>query len=477
MLTHPTRPSSRRNVLLAGAFGAAATTLAACTSDAAEGLGTPVDAKLATTPTTVPLSAAQAELGDGTFSLFTQSDLNFQTLFGLGFAGQIAVAGEVAAVVAQANAEGASYQTVYDGFLAMANKLQADAIASAKAGHLVTARSQYLRSARYFTSALYWVLGTSTPGAEAEVYSAMDASFRQAMALMDPVAEEIEIPYGDQPLPGWFLRPAGASGKRPTIIINNGSDGQLVDLLGEGGFAALERGYNVFIFEGPGQGSQLFLHNIPFTHEWEKVITPIVDVLERRDDVDAERIALRGISFGGALTPRAAAFEPRLAALVADPGSTGPWNDYPTFITDNSNGTQAEVDSFWDDAIIPGSTPEQLFALKKSLEIFSAEVHDEVKAGKPPTGWYTLSKEIQRYTLDEDTVAKITCPTLVTWYEDDAAFGDEPMKLYDMLRTDKKDLVKFTSVDGAQYHCGPMAPQISNEACWDWVDDVFRSKS
>lgn len=464
--------ATRRHVLLAGALGAAATTLAACTKDDSSALGTPVDRELATTPTTIAQAAADAELGAGTFSLFTQSDLNFQTLFGLGFAGQVSVAGEVAAVVAQANAEGASYQTVYDGFLAMGNKLQTSALASAKANHLITARSQFLRSARYYASALYWVLGTSTPGAEAEVYTAMDASFRQAMYLMDPVAEFVEVPFGDQPLPGWFLRPAGASGKRPTIIINNGSDGQLVDLLGEGGFAALERGYNVFIFEGPGQGSQLFLHNIAFIHEWEKVITPIVDALVRRDDVDADKIALRGISFGGELAPRAAAFEPRIAALIADPGSTGPWNDYPAFIRDNSTGSEEQVNSFWDNAIIPGSTPEQLFALKKTLEIFSPAVHDEVKAGKPPTGWYEVSKKIQTFTL-EGIAEKITCPTLVTWYENDAAFKDEPIELYEMLTTKKKDLIRFTAADGAQYHCGPLAPQVSNEACWDWLDEVF----
>jgi hypothetical protein len=42
-----------------------------------------------------------------------------------------------------------------------------------------------------------------------------------------------------------------------------------------------------------------------------------------------------------------------------------------------------------------------------------------------------------------------------------------------MLKTQRKELVEFTSVDGAQYHCGPMAPQVSNEACWDWLDETF----
>ena len=39
-----------------------------------------------------------------------------------------------------------------------------------------------------------------------------------------------------------------------------------------------------------------------------------------RPDVDANKIVLVGRSFGGALAPRGAAGEPRLAAMIVDPG-------------------------------------------------------------------------------------------------------------------------------------------------------------
>lgn len=467
--------ATRRGVLLAGAAGAAAT-LAACTREPEAGLGAPVARDLPSTATTLPLAAGAAKLGTGDFQLFAQTDLNFQTLFAMGSAGQITVAGEVASVVAQANAApgGATYQNVFDGFVAMGNRLQETALASSKAGHLYTARSQYLRSAKYYAQALYWVLGTSTPDAEAKVYSSMDASYRAGIGLMDPRPELIEVDYdGPVPLPVWFFPASNDRGRRPTIIINNGSDGQNVDLLAEGGFDALERGYNVVIFEGPGQGSQLFLHNVAFRHDWEAVISPIVDELERRRDVDPSRIALRGISFGGLLAPRAAANESRIAALIADPGSTSTWLDYPEVVRNTAKGSREQVNDVWKNAIIPGSTPEQLFSLKKTLEIFSPEAHDEVKAGKAPTDWYRLSREIQKYELS-GVADKITAPTLVTMYEGDTAFTDEPRKLYEMLTAARsRELIEFTAVDGAQYHCGPMAPQISNEACWDWLDDVF----
>ena len=136
-------------------------------------------------------------------------------------------------------------------------------------------------------------------------------------------------------------------------------------------------------------------------------------------------------------------------------------------------GSRDQVNQAWNDAIIKGSTPEQLFALKKSLEVFSPAAHDEVRAGGHPTDWYDLSRRVAAYDLNA-VAHDITAPTLVTWYEADASFKDQPMDLYALLtRARRRDLVRFTAADGAQYHCGPMAPQVANEAILDWLDDVF----
>jgi hypothetical protein len=461
---------SRRGLLTGMGVGAAGLTLAALT-----GNGTALAAAAQATADTLPQAPGASTLGAGSFALFSQVDLNFQTLFALGGSGQIAEAGEVVAAVAQANSTpgGATYQAVYNAFIAMGNRLEEAATAAEKTGHRVTARAKYLRAAKYYTESLYWVPGTSTPGAEADVYRATDHAFTAAMLLSQPKAERLEIPYEGRTLPGWFLRPSGSGKRRPTIIMNNGSDGQNVDMLVEGGLAGLERGYNVVIFEGPGQGSQLFLENIPFRPDWEKVITPIVDVLEQRSDVNAKQIALRGISFGGELTPRAAAFEHRIAALVADPGNMNTWVDYPPLLQDVAKkGTPEQINAAWNTDIVPGSTPEQTFSLKKTLEIFTAGAHDDVKKGEVPKDWAAISEVIGKFNLD-GVADKIKCPTLVTQYEGDTFFKDEGRKLYDVLTVKKKDFVEFTAVDGAQYHCGPMAPQLVNETCWDWLDDVF----
>jgi len=50
----------------------------------------------------------------------------------------------------------------------------------------------------------------------------------------------------------------------------------------------------------------------------EKPIGKALDVLTSRDDVDIEKIALLGISFGGYLVSRAAAFDKRIKAIIPD---------------------------------------------------------------------------------------------------------------------------------------------------------------
>jgi len=467
-------PISRRSVLVGLGAGAAAI-LGACASGpklATSGLTKDV------TATTLAQTPQQAALGGGSFSLFSQEDINFQTLFALGGAGQNAEVGEVSSIVAQANAGagGPAYQNLYNALIAMGNRLEAGAVAAQKAGHFVSARAKYVRAAQYYNQALYWVLGTSTPGAEASVYNTMNSAFVAAAKLSPQTWEPISIPYEKRTLPGWFVKPSADAGKRPTIILNNGSDGQNVDMLAQGGLAALERGYNIVIFEGPGQGSLLFLDNIVFRPDWENVITPVVEHIIGRDDVDSKKIALRGISFGGELTPRAAAFEKRIAALIADPGCVETWLAFPPVVRDVMQaGSPAAVNARWASEIVPNVTPEQAFNIKKRMEIATPEAHAEAMAGQLPTDFYSVGTALQSYNVT-DVAPKITCPTLVTQYEGDTSFGNGPQQLFDLLTMKNKQLVQFTAVDGAQYHCGPMAPQLVAETMWDWLDETFANR-
>jgi alpha-beta hydrolase superfamily lysophospholipase len=458
-----------RASLVAGGSALAGVGLAACGSAAPA--APPTHPPRSLPDLSVPTTAVTADPDTGV-RLFEADDLNFQTLFTLGAAGAgTADVGEVIATVDQINAAGASYETYYDAFVSMAQSVGGTAAQDLKAGHLISARSAYLRSASYYDAALYFVLGTSQPDREEATYRAMQQQWDTAAQLFEPAFERVAIPYQGTSLPGYFMKPDNSGKARPTVIVTNGSDAQFVDTFAYGGQAAIERGYNALLYEGPGQGSMLFERQIAVRPDWEKVVTPIVDYLGTRSDVDSSRIAMTGWSMGGNLVPRAAAFEHRLAAVVADPGLPNLWLAYPSDFRGlfPPDATASQVNSTWQTFAIPSLSPLEVFTVKKRSELMNREFLLQARAGEVPTNAYLLGTTVMSYTID-DVIPRITSPTLVVEYQmDDLVPAGEAQNLYDALRS-QKDLVTLTVAEGAEYHCAPMAPQRRNQVVFDWLD-------
>ncbi len=249
--------------------------------------------------------------------------------------------------------------------------------------------------------------------------------------------------------------------RRPTIILNNGNDAQNIGLYVYGAAEAVALGYNALIFEGPGQGSMLFLRGIPFRPDWEAVITPIVDYLQARQDVNPGRIALIGWSQGGALCARAAAFEHRLAALVLDPGVSDfltAFNLPKQLVTLALSGHGAEADAEW--AKIFRKLPVSIqFLFTKSTYPFLQ-----------PT-FSALIRSLVRYGTAA-YLPKITTPTLVTAYQGDPSFPGQGAEVEKLLRC-TKSLHMFTAAAGCQFHCAPMAPQRRNQVIFDWLGNIL----
>lgn len=371
------------------------------------------------------------------------------------------------------NAQGLSYQSYFDNFVAIAQRAGRIADEALRAGHRASARSAYLRSAQYFDQALFFVLGTRTPAREARIYAAMQRQWNHAAQLFDPPFERIKIPYQGSYLPGYFMKPSRSRTKRPTVIINNGSDAENVDVWAFGGAAAIERGYNALIFEGPGQGATLFEREIPFRPDWEHVITPIVDYLHSRSDVDTKRIAMTGWSFTGELVIRAAAFEKRIAAVCADPGSVDTWLAYPESLRGlfAHGATRAQVNQIWNHDIVPALTPSERFLFKKRGEIFGRQFLRTARAGKVLTDFWAFGQQAMRYS-NLGVIDKVTAPVLVTDYQLEQFYPGQAQRLFRALRSHKK-LVTFTVAEGAEYHDAPMAPQRRNQVIFDWLDDTL----
>ncbi|MEL0550132.1 alpha/beta hydrolase family protein, partial [Raoultella lignicola] len=119
---------------------------------------------------------------------------------------------------------------------------------------------------------------------------------------------------------GYLFLADGSGQPRPTIIYNNGFDSTQEESWFAIGAAAVRRGYNVLAFDGPGQGVALRKNNLVFRHDWENVITPVIDFALTRKEIAPDKISLFGYSLGGYLVARAAAFDHRPAAIILDDG-------------------------------------------------------------------------------------------------------------------------------------------------------------
>lgn len=347
----------------------------------------------------------------------------------------------------------------------LAERIQAIGDSSLSAGHRVSARNAYLRAAVYYAASYVFVDGTDNADVQlAELFAAHRTCFGLHVSLLDPPAIPIAVPYEDGDLPGYLFVPADDGVARPTVILNNGSDAAMTFLWPGLGQPGLDRGYNAVIFDGPGQQSMLFQHGVPFRPDWENVITPLVDLLSERAEVDASKIVLYGTSQGGYWVPRAAAFEHRLAAVVADPGVV----DVSTKWKDNIPKEMVALLEAEDEA---GFTAGMRYARSKWSPAMQQEVAWRAKPyGEHPSDYATFTT-VEEYRLG-DLVKNITAPMMITDPEGEQFWAGQSQQLYDAL-LGPKVLVPFTKAEGADMHIEAMGRSLLEQRMYDWLDETL----
>lgn len=358
------------------------------------------------------------------------------------------------------------YDSWHDEWLTTADRVAAQARSSLAGGHPVSARDAFLRASNYYRNAEFFLHGDPADPRVTHAYDLQVECFRAAAELAVTPIEPIEIPYEGTTLPGYFYRVDDSGAPRPTVLMCNGFDGSAEEMYFSGAAAAVERGYNVLVYDGPGQPGAVHRRGLHFRPDWENVVGPVIDYALTRPEVDPARLALFGNSMGGVLTPRAAAFEPRVSALITVDGIY----DLGDISTANLPGERAEVER----RLRADSDPEFDAMLDAAVQ-HSPMLRWAVDQGKFTFGIGTAREFCAAY-LDyhvRDGIAeRITCPTLVCDGVDDGFFQGQPELLYDHL-TCRKTLVKFTEAEGADAHCQSGAQRLAYARVYDWLDDVF----
>jgi X-Pro dipeptidyl-peptidase (S15 family) len=351
-----------------------------------------------------------------------------------------------------------SYDDWYREWTATAERAREVAEASLAHGHRVSARAAFLRCAEYHRQAWFFIRKNLDDKRLLSGHAAGRDSFRAALPLLDQPVEPVRIPYEGTTLPGYLARPDAADRPRPVIVFPCG-----YDLPGEGGWNylpdALARGYSALVFEGPGQGSVLYEQHLPFRHDFEAVLGPVLDWLGTQPTVDPARIVVVGRSFAGYLAPRGVAGDPRVAALVCDPGQFDMFARFRALLgealADRALADDASVDEVLEPIRHKSARSEEMFGARMAAH-----------GVQTVRGW---AREMASWTL-EGRAHRITCPTLIVEGEHDFA-GGQSAQLYSALSCPKR--LEYLRADvGADGHCGGLGQATWAQVVYDWIEET-----
>lgn len=354
-----------------------------------------------------------------------------------------------------------------DAWCAAGDRLADEAAENEAAGRRASARDGWLRAACFYGVAYHPIYGAPVNPRLLAAYRRQIAAFDRGLALGEPAVTPMGIPLGEHTMPAYLLRAEGrADETRPLLILTNGYDATVTDLYFASGVAAARRGYNVLLFDGPGQGGMLYEHGVPLRPDWETVIAAVVDAALELPGIDPRRIALSGWSLGGHLAARAATGEHRLAALILDPAL---WSMLAGFTPLAAKlgiplDASTNVDEL-DDAALSrlNAAIEGNRKLRWSFVQRGYWVH-----GVEDLRGYLESAAL--FTLD-GRAGEIRCPTLLAAAGDDT-LSESVQRVMDGLSC-PKTLIRFTCAEGAGDHCEMMNRSLLNRRTLDWLDGVL----
>jgi dienelactone hydrolase len=326
---------------------------------------------------------------------------------------------------------------------ALTDQLVAQAEEADKAGHQRTAGQLYFRATNYLAQSER-MLSHSDPN-RIPTYRRILELAQKSFELRDPRVGRVQIPYEGTTLPGYFsAAPATDAGPAPVMIMFNGLDSTKEHMYNSEHWAELAaRGISTLMVDPPGSGEALRLQGLTARIDTEAWATACVDYLETRDDVDTTRIGLVGWSLGGYYAPRAAAFEKRLALVVAW-GANHNWGEVQKKRLEREG--ENPVPHYWEHVLwVWGYDDVDTFI------DFAEDIHLN------------------------GVVEQITCPFLITHGESDRQINLKyAHQSYDQaVNSPKRELRVFTPDEGATEHIGlDHLPHVGAFTA-DWIEDTL----
>ena len=163
-----------------------------------------------------------------------------------------------------------------------------------------------LRASSYMRTAEFFLAGGDKRRPNAAAFAR--EHFYAGLGALGIAFTRSRIPYDGAQMQTLFLRSPSAQ-HHDVLVVHGGFDSTPEELYFSIGAGAVERGFHVLIWEGPGQGNMLREFGRPFVPDWERPSAVALDSVA--DHCQPRAVVGVGISLGGHLLARSAAHLPQ----------------------------------------------------------------------------------------------------------------------------------------------------------------------
>ena len=152
------------------------------------------------------------------------------------------------------------------------------------------ANADYIRAWRLYSFGR-WPIPAS-PGKQRSYEKAIEAFLAHAR-FWDPPLEIVRIPFEGKEIVGYLRLPKNSNGPVPLVLAVNGLDSRKEDL-SESFSAILPFGIGFLAVDGPGTGQS----PIKVSENAERMLSRVLDYIATRPEIDKNRVAMHGVSWG-----------------------------------------------------------------------------------------------------------------------------------------------------------------------------------
>jgi esterase FrsA len=175
------------------------------------------------------------------------------------------------------------------GFMGVADRYMNEARSLEKTDP-TKANADYIRAWRLYSFGR-WPIPASA-GKQRSYEKAVEAFLAHAR-FWDPPLEIVRIPFEGKEIIGYLRLPKNANGPVPLVLAVNGLDSRKEDL-SESFSAILPFGVGFLAVDGPGTGQS----PIKVSEHAERMLSRVLDYVATRPEIDKNRVAMHGVSWG-----------------------------------------------------------------------------------------------------------------------------------------------------------------------------------